>query len=95
MEFEWDIGNIDKIKQRFSVDEVEEFFMQELLVIPDDEHSLIEERFIAVGTGRNRKPMFVCYTIRGNKIRVISARYMRRREVEKYEALKNNFKKSK
>jgi uncharacterized DUF497 family protein len=91
MNFEWDNGNVPKLLTRFAISELEEFFYQELLVIKDDLHSMFEERFIAVGLGREQKPMFVAFTIRDSKIRVISARYMRDKEVVKYEKFKKNF----
>jgi uncharacterized DUF497 family protein len=88
VEFEWDAGNIDKISARFFLWEVEQFFTQPLLVIDDQRHSETEKRLIAVGLGPQDRPMFVCYTIRSNKIRVISARYMNQSEIKKYETLK-------
>ncbi len=88
MEFEWDAGNIAKISLRFFLWQVEEFFEQELLVIEDSQHSTNELRFIAVGKGPHNKPMFVCFTLRGTKIRVISARFMREKELKRYEAFK-------
>ena len=72
MKFEWDQGNSSKILRRFHLFEIEDFFKQDLFVFPDQIHSLNEERFIAVGQGPKNKPMFVCYTIRESKIRVIS-----------------------
>ena len=92
MWFEWDNGNISKILARFDLHEVEKFFLQELLVIEDDLHSEKEKRFIAVGNGPEKKPMFVCFTVRAGKIRVISARLMREKEAKKYEKFKKNIK---
>lgn len=91
-EFDWDDGNISKIRSRFEILEVEEFFNQDLYIISDKGHSIKEERFIATGEGPEQKPMFVCFTIRGNKIRVISARFMRLKEAKKYEEFKKKFK---
>jgi len=87
-EFDWDEGNQSKIKSRFSIEDVEQFFAQDLYVIHDTAHSKNEDRMIAVGQGPNNKPMFVCYTLRGSKIRVISARYMSIKEAKRYEAFK-------
>jgi uncharacterized DUF497 family protein len=89
--FDWDSGNISKIENRFSLAEVEQFFDQELMIIKDRGHSINEERFIAIGMGQKSKMMFSCFTIRNNKIRVISARYMRRKEAEYYEKNKSKF----
>jgi uncharacterized DUF497 family protein len=92
MLFEWDKGNINKILKRFPIEEIETFFQQELMVISDPDHSQIEDRFIAVGISKASKPMFVCFTIRNAKIRVISARFMRPKEAAKYEKFKEAFK---
>lgn len=90
MWFEWDDSNTAKILQRFKLHEVEEFFWQEVLVIEDEFHSLVEKRFIAVGIGPLNKPMFVCFTLRNGNIRVISARFMRAKELKKYEKFKKS-----
>ncbi len=89
MEFDWDSGNSPKILERFSIDEVEHFFTQVVIEIPDVHHSQNEERIIAIGNGPGGKLMYVCFTIRANRVRVISARFMRMKEAQKYE----NFKK--
>jgi uncharacterized DUF497 family protein len=60
------------------------------MMIKDRKHSDNEDRFIAIGEGPSNKPMFVCFTLRQNKIRVISARFMRAKEVMGYEKLKKD-----
>lgn len=84
-EFDWDEGNLDKIKERFFHEEIEAFFHQPLITFPDFKHSWHEERWIAIGRGPLGKPMLVCYTLRGEKIRPISARFMREKEARLYE----------
>jgi uncharacterized DUF497 family protein len=91
LEFDWDEGNIEKILRRFTIIEVEDFFGQTLHVIEDVVHSKIERRLIATGAGPNKRPMFVCFMLRSNKIRVISARFMKAKEAEKYEKFKKDF----
>jgi uncharacterized DUF497 family protein len=91
LEFDWDEGNLNKIQERFLIVEVEAFFDQTLFVIEDSSHSRYERRFIATGYGPNERAMFVCFTLRSNKIRVISARYMRAKEAERYEKFKKKF----
>ena len=90
-EFDWDEGNKSKILSRFEIQIVEEFFNQDLTIIADKQHSIEEERYIATGQRPRNKPMFVCFTIRANKIRVISARFMSRKEAIKYEKFKKSF----
>ena len=88
--FDWDEGNTEKIKKRFALNEIETFFEQDLLEIPDDTHSQYEERILAFGLDSNGRPMVVCFTERDFKIRVISARYMREKEARKYEIFQKN-----
>jgi uncharacterized DUF497 family protein len=52
---------------------------------PDpDAHA--EERFVAVGRGITGDVLVVVYTIRGEDIRLISARRATRREIKEYES---------
>ena len=86
--FEWDEGNLDKSyeKHKISPKEAEEIFVsEELKVLPDYKHSQDEKRHIALGKTQEGKKLFVVFTIRGNKIRIISARRMHKKEVLKYE----------
>ena len=90
--FQWDHGNREKCaKHGVSLDEIEaDFFQPGLLVLEDAAHSHEEARFIAIGQGDARRPLFVCFTVRntggGRFIRPISARYMHEREVKAYDA---------
>ena len=49
LEFDWDEGNIPKIKTRFRLDDVEQFFQQDLILKPDTRHAYGELRIIAIG----------------------------------------------
>ena len=86
--FEWDRGNRDKNwdLHKISWSEVEEvFFNQPLLLYPDPTHSEKEDRFYVLGhTGADRC-LFVLFTIRKNKIRIISARDMSKKERRFYD----------
>lgn len=89
--FEWDSGNLDKsyLKHGILPKEAEEIFLcEESLVIEDIKHSQKEERFIIIGQTLDQKNMFVVFTIRKDKIRVISARRMHKNELRKYEKTK-------
>ena len=86
--FEWDEGNVDKnwLKHKVSDVECEEtFFNEPLLMAPDVAHSFREPRFYALGQTDTGRRLFVVFTIRGQLIRVISARDMSRRERKEYE----------
>ena len=81
--FEWDQSNIEKNweKHRVSYLECEEvFFNQPLLVQEDEIHSKFEPRYYVLGRTNDGRHLFIVFTIRRNKIRVISARNMSRRE---------------
>ena len=88
MEFDWDEGNREKVTSRFPITVFEDFFQQDLIYVVDHHHSQTEARLIAVGVGPGDRFMFVCYTLRKDRIRVISARYMRKKEFLRYEKFK-------
>lgn len=84
--FNWDKGNANKNKKHgIKKSEIEKFFRSRVYVSDDLKHSNAEERFIAIGKGSNEKHMIVVFTLRKGAIRPISARYMNKREIEKYE----------
>lgn len=85
--FEWDEGNRDKnwLKHLVSSGECEEMFFNLPIVVADDvKHSELERRYFALGQTNDARLLFISFTIRMNKIRVISARDMSRREREIY-----------
>ena len=86
--FEWDKHNINKNWERHNVAPVESeqlFFNNPLLIAPDITHSQAEIRYYALGrTNRDRK-LFIAFTIRKSKIRVISSRDMSKKERVEYE----------
>ena len=85
--FEWDEGNQLKnwVKHQVSAVECEELFFNLPLMLADDpEHSQDEPRYYVLGQTNNKRRLFVSFTIRNDKIRVISARPMSRKEREIY-----------
>jgi hypothetical protein len=86
VEFEWDPekaeGNLRKHRVRFA--EAETVFKDEILLTTFDE-TLDEERYTVVGVGSLGTILSVVYTIRGETIRLISARKATRRECREYE----------
>ena len=93
IEFEWNKWNLDKsyVKHGITPKEAEEVFINEgSNVIPDIKHSQKEDRFIILGKSTDRKNLFVVFTMRGSKVRIVSARRMHKKEVEKYEKTKKN-----
>jgi hypothetical protein len=85
--FDWDQGNIEGNRDRHKVSfiECEEvFFNRPRVVAEDTGHSKSEGRYYALGGTSDGRPLFVIFTIRNNKIRVISARDMNRKERRGY-----------
>lgn len=81
--FDWDAGNMDKnrTKHQVSNSECEEpFFNLPLLLSDDIKHSQVEKRYYALGQTNDDRRLFIVFTIRENKIRVISARDMNQKE---------------
>ena len=86
--FDWDEGNITKTweKHRVTHIECEEVFFNNPLVVRDDElHSKTEPRYYVLGKTIRERLLFLVFTIRNNKIRVISARDMNKKERKLYE----------
>ena len=55
------------------------------ITIPDPDHGIGEERFIIVGMSEIQKLLIVVHTVRGQRIRLISARAATRNETHSYE----------
>jgi uncharacterized protein len=86
--FDWDTGNREKNwhKHGVSASECEElFFNLPLLMQPDPTHSQAEARYFLLGQTNAGRYLFIAFTIRNEKIRVISAQDMSRKETEIYE----------
>lgn len=88
IKFQWDKGNQDKnlVKHKVNRQECEEvFFDQNKKIFKDAIHSQNEERHIIIGKTKQKKILFIVFTIRGRAIRVISARDLNRKEIRLYE----------
>jgi hypothetical protein len=86
--FVWDHGNTDKNwqKHHVSTTEAEEpFFDPNRKEFGDPVHSSLETRHIVVGETKTGRLLYVAYTLRRNKIRVISARSVNKKERSLYE----------
>ena len=89
--FQWDDGNAEKNWERHRVSRLEceqPFFNEPFLVYEDEAHSQAEKRYYALGETNHGRALFIVFTIRGDQIRVISARDMSRRERMYYENAK-------
>lgn len=93
--FEWDRANVLKnwIKHKVSTKECEEvFFNEPLVVVNDEKHSQIENRYLALGATNENRLLSLIFTLRSNKIRIISARDQNKKERSKLEKNKKNTK---
>lgn len=80
--FEWDTGNWKKseLKHGISAVEAEEALLAGALCQVDSHHSEDEQRYVALGETNEGRLLFVSFTVRKNRIRIISARPMSRKE---------------
>ena len=86
--FEWDKGNIDKNLKKHNVSnqEAEEVFFNKPIVFSEDKkHSTTEKRYMIWGKTNRNRLLTIFFTIRNNRIRVISTRDMHKKERSEYE----------
>lgn len=92
--FDWDAGNLEKNfkKHNVTIQEAEELFASEPFSARRvDHHSTTrEERLQALGKTKTGRRLFIAFTSRNHKIRVISVRDMTPQEERAYEKLENN-----
>jgi len=88
--FDWDDANSRKNwnKHQVTPSECEQIYFNKPLILKNDiDHSGYETRFYALGKTDESRKLFIAFTVRNDKIRVISARDMSRKEREVYETL--------
>ena len=86
-EFDWDSGNSTKNWEKHHVSQFEAesvFFNTPLLVSLDKKHSNSEKRMFCLGKTDQERYLFIAFVLRGNKIRIISARDMTDKEYKGY-----------
>ena len=85
--FEWDPGNWRKseLKHGVAVAEAEEVLLNDPVCQVDTLHSGDEQRYVALGVTNEGRALFVAFTIRRSRVRIISARPMSRKERVIYE----------
>jgi uncharacterized DUF497 family protein len=85
MIFDWDAGNRTKCqKHGLSLEDIEWAMTGDPKVAPDIDHSMTEQRFIAIGRIKDGRYVFIAFCWRGKLCRPISARFMHKREVDRY-----------
>lgn len=92
--FEWDKGNLNKNfkKHKVANQEAEEIFTDEASFIFEDKtHSTDKEKHYGIfgKTGEGRL-LSIVFTLREEKIRIISARDISKKERRSYEKIKSN-----
>ncbi|HYX28987.1 MAG TPA: BrnT family toxin [Pyrinomonadaceae bacterium] len=90
LRFEWDARKAAFNLRKHSVpfDEAETVFLDdEAIIIPDDEHSSGEERFLILGFSYKLRMLVVCHCYRESNdlIRIISARKANKEERIQYQ----------
>ena len=88
MDFEWHLSKAaeNERKHRVSFEEAMEVFADyHSSTVADPDHYFEEERFVIFGRSRQNRFLVVSFTERDDRIRIISARPMTRRERRAYE----------
>lgn len=88
LHFEWDTGKELANRRKHSVGfaEASTVFGDPLsLTIADPDHSVDEDRLVIVGLSNRRRLLVVVHTMRGDRIRLVSARAATKYERFKYE----------
>lgn len=93
-DFEWDA---DKAQQNIkshgvTFEEASTVFGDPFYIIfKDPDHSAGEQRYIIIGESESSRHLFVSYTERGSKQRIISARELDPKERRQYEKKKERY----
>lgn len=86
--FEWDAGNVIHLWERHKV---RPFEAEEAIKDPnaiqgiDEPHSETEKRFGIIGKTRKGRVLFLAFTFRGGRVRILHGRTANRKEVKLYE----------
>jgi uncharacterized protein len=86
--FEWDKHNAEKIRTVHNVTpvECEQVFFNIPVVAGDDEkHLETENRFFVLGQTDSGRLLFLVFTVRKDKLRILSARDMNKKERRAYQ----------
>ncbi len=86
IEFAWDQHNSTKIRLRHHIvpTEAEQPFFHKPAIVFDQTHSASERRYQLLGATNDGRVLFVVFTLRGKKVRIISARRANKKERSHY-----------
>ena len=90
--FDWDAANTRKCERHgLSIAEIELLFTRDPDMYPDLKHSETESRYYAIGQNDAGRHIAVIFTYRQRNgatiIRPISARYMHKKEINRFKSL--------
>jgi len=88
LSFDWDKGNLLKSLLRHNVTnkECEEAFGdRSKRILEDVKHSNKESRFLLLGKTKSSRLLYIVFTLRSRKARVVSARDLNKKEYGYYE----------
>lgn len=87
-EFDWDQWNNQKNEKKHGVSTLEAesvFYDAHHVVFEDQKHSALEKRLLLFGKSVENRILIVGFTLRGKKIRIITARPASKKERQVYE----------
>lgn len=87
MQYEWDPNKAahNVAKHQVTFEEAATVFDDPLYItLLDEEHSVVEERFITIGTSERSRLLLIAHTDRAGRIRIISARKATKHEQRFY-----------
>ena len=92
VDFDWDSNNQAKIRLKHGIIylEAEQVLFNSPIVREDIKHSNDEQRFQVIGQSQIGKILYVIFTVRDKKIRIISARTADKQERQTYEETQKN-----
>ncbi len=74
-------------KHGVSFEEARSVFEDDLsAILPDEDHSTTEARWLALGMSSNNRILIVSFAERTDALRIISGRKATKREIKKYES---------
>lgn len=88
LEFDWDDWNSNKNEEKHGVSRLEAesaFFDPQIKIFEDIKHSATEKRYIAYAQSLENRILMIGFTMRSNKVRIITARAASKKERSFYE----------
>ncbi len=88
LEFDWDDWNSNKNEEKHGVSRLEAesaFFDPQIKIFEDIKHSSSEKRYIAYAQSLENRLLMIGFTMRSNKVRIITARTASKKERSFYE----------